>query len=620
MLKTIEVIIAMSKYVINHLTKKIIIIFSIGFSLVMIGIVSWNVFFSKYYIFNQYEKLFLETVKDYYAYHSVYLPKENQIKTITLGELYEGNRIDTLMAPKSDKLCSTDSWVKVFNDNGKYKYFTYLKCNKMESKADHEGPVITLNGDDTIYVDLNHDYEELGVKEVKDNKDGIVDINKVIIDSSKVDTKKVGSYNVSYTVRDSLYNETRVIRKVVVTRNLTTTVKDSTDESGYYKGQIYNNYVLFSGMMFRIVNVNEDGTVKLVSDEILNNMDVTYSEYENSNIDSFLNNEYFPIIHDSSYIVESEYCVGNVENYNDVDGACSKKIKRKVSTLSIKDINNSIIDGKSYLCEVYQVSLSNYINDKNLISNYYGNKCLDEVDNSNNFLPGVKPVITLKSNLIIISGDGSISSPYKLKDYSYGKTGDEINTRLIGEYVIYSGIPYRIIKTDKDSVTLIAKDSLYVNSLEVNRKFLTFEIPQNKNYVFNLEDKDNPGYLANYKFIDYINDAYINKIEYEIPENKPGVKYNEYKTTKVSAKIAFPRTYDLFSGMNRSESSVFPLYLDKTDDNKIFYLSILSGSVYKKNTDFRNNFSFKPVINISGKLKIKSGKGTKSNPYYINKI
>ena len=220
----IKVIKKIISFFIKRFNLRDAIIFGVGLLFILSGIISWNVYYSKLFTFKKYENQFLSAVQDFYYYHSEYLPKNGLLKTKTLSEVYEEGRLEELKIKGTKDICDLDSWVKVYNNNGNYEYKVYLKCDKFVSKVDYKGPEITLNGDSTIYVSLNHEYEELGVEKVVDNNDGIMDVSSVIIDSSKVDTKKVGKYTVTYTAKDSLNNISKVERIVYVARNLTTIV------------------------------------------------------------------------------------------------------------------------------------------------------------------------------------------------------------------------------------------------------------------------------------------------------------------------------------------------------------------------------------------------------------
>lgn len=607
------------EYLKKNVKRSHLIMFLIGLSLVFIGIVSWNVYFSKYYLFSLNEDKLYDAVVDYYEYHSIYLPKNGSIKTITLGELYQKDYIETLYIPKSDRLCDTDlSWVKVYNDNGKYKYYTYLKCGKYQTRIDHTGPVITLNGDSTIYVSLNHDYKELGVKEVKDDIDGKIDIKDVVIDSSKVNTKKVGKYYVTYTVRDKLNNETVLKRTVRVIRNLTDIVKDNTDDSGYYKGSVNNNYVLFSGMMYRIINVNTDGTVRLISNENLNNLNFNTVEYADSNIDSYLNSTYLDIIYDDSYLVETEYCVGNINSREEVDKICDTKIKRKVGLLSYQDYLNTLDNNTGYLCGQFNYALANRIGGAVLVSGT-GDKCTLLISDA--VLPSIRPVITLKNNLIVLSGNGTKDDPYKLDDYKYASQQDKINTRLIGEYVNYSGINFRIIEVGKDkNVKMISLGGLERKLVDENKKeLLLFDIPQVKDYYFNTKDTNNPGYIINEQFVDYIKDDSMVSYKYNVPIHDSSKNVNDYSNkASGTAKISISKTYDLFSAVQTDNNANMYLYLDNsTTTNNVYYLNAVNGLSFETNISSFIGYSFKSIITLKGDLFIRNGKGTINSPYYI---
>ncbi len=80
-------------------------------------------------------------------------------------------------------------------------------------EADHEKPVITLNGEAAVLVEQGETYEDAGAT-VTDNEDDSV---KLVVDN-KVDTHVPGSYVVTYTARDKSGNEATATRNVQVVR------------------------------------------------------------------------------------------------------------------------------------------------------------------------------------------------------------------------------------------------------------------------------------------------------------------------------------------------------------------------------------------------------------------
>ncbi len=126
-------------------------------------------------------------------------------------------------------------------------------------------------------------------------------------------------YNVNVTRKGgvtSLKNE--IMKNTVVTANptLTTSSNNTSDASGlykstatntgeatyYFRGNVENNYVSFAGQTWRIVRINEDGTIRIVmQDGINSNADIafnssrnnyTYMYYTNSQAKTTLENWY----------------------------------------------------------------------------------------------------------------------------------------------------------------------------------------------------------------------------------------------------------------------------------------------------------------------------------------
>lgn len=105
------------------------------------------------------------------------------------------------------------------------------QATRLLKRVDNEKPTITLKGNSTIYVDKNSSYTDPGY-EAQDNCDGNITSN-VIVDS-KVNTSVSGTYEVTYTVKDSLGNETKVVRTVYVKQE-----KVNIPSGTYKSGMIY---------------------------------------------------------------------------------------------------------------------------------------------------------------------------------------------------------------------------------------------------------------------------------------------------------------------------------------------------------------------------------------------
>ncbi len=78
---------------------------------------------------------------------------------------------------------------------------------------DNASPIITLNGERTLYVNLNGKYQEQGAT-AEDNCDG--NITNKIVTSGTVNTSTPGEYQITYEVTDSAGNKTSLVRKIFV--------------------------------------------------------------------------------------------------------------------------------------------------------------------------------------------------------------------------------------------------------------------------------------------------------------------------------------------------------------------------------------------------------------------
>ena len=126
-------------------------------------------------------------------------------------------------------------------------------------------------------------------------------------------------YNVNVTRKQAVQNVSIFGKKFEVIDaepTLTTSSNNTTDASGlykstatntgnptyYFRGNVTNNYVKFAGQTWRIVRINEDGTIRIVMQDginnnaryqfNLNNSNYTHMYYSNSSIKPYLESWY----------------------------------------------------------------------------------------------------------------------------------------------------------------------------------------------------------------------------------------------------------------------------------------------------------------------------------------
>ena len=591
--------------------KKLRIVIIVIVVVVLLGFIVVNPLLK----FKKMEKQVLDASKRYYEINENQLPTGNKIKKVTLRTLYDKDYIDSsLNIPFTNKSCNLEnSFVRVTKLDAEYKYNVYLECGIFRSSTDHKGPVIKLKGKDEVIVYQGEEYKDAGIESVKDNTDGKMDINDVDVDTSKVDTSKVGNYEVTYTAKDSLNNVTVKVRTVKVTQTLNNIVEKNTDSSKIYKGMQTTNYVQLDGILFKMVGVNSDGSVKLVSDEALASVDY-------NGIDSWLNDYFYEKLSDSAkeYIKkDSKWCIDTIDTTTNYT-KCSKYTKKKaVGILSVIDYNNAKDDsGVSNLVNTTGVwTYNKNTENKSWINSYYDPSQFKNVDYksvSNKQIANVKPAINIVEDAVVTSGDGTNTNPYILENNKVTtKKGEKISSAVTGSYISYSGYNWRVISSDEDGTTkVIMIDSL--NS-DTGNYYTVYDTKLN---TYNPTIKDNIGYKILNKISGNIKTNYFVSKEFSIKNYGNNVLYNKEKSTKdYKLKLCLNSMFDLYSANLTSGVST---WYQETSTKKL-YINSASVGIVSTSFDSEELNGIRLVGYLNKSIVIKGGTGTKEDPYTLTK-
>lgn len=232
---------------------------------------------------------------------------------------------------------------------------------------------------------------------------------------------------------------------------------DDDGESYYFRGNVNNNYVKFNDILFRIVRINGDSTVRLVLNDVLENQ-VSYSdnneEKENYTDKLLFNDSTIKVELDkwlsanfselSKYIALSTFCEDvntfteenntlYLNNYNRIfkDNIPSltcmgNKIKANVGLLTADEVefagaNKETLNGSFYLYNeningsYWTMSGSQILENYNVVDaisvNKNGSLSYDKKISTPMY---VRPVISLDSNTTV-TGLGTIDDPYIVK-------------------------------------------------------------------------------------------------------------------------------------------------------------------------------------------------------------
>ena len=139
----------------------------------------------------------------------------------------------------------------------------------------------------------------------------------------------------NYTLKDLIFLDNDIVK---VSPTLTDTYSSAGDASGlyksvdgetnsgttyFYRGAVTNNYVKFAGLMWRIVRINENGSIRLLLNDGINNNtkykfnpsynNYTYMYYSNSNVENGIKRTLDTWYNDNlktyeDYIADTEFC------------------------------------------------------------------------------------------------------------------------------------------------------------------------------------------------------------------------------------------------------------------------------------------------------------------------
>ena len=601
--------------------KKIIRIVVVVLVVLLVLAILYFAFYYPNKVFKDNEKKFIAAGERYYQINKNYLPnQQGRVLTVNLGTLIKEDYLDDIYIPYSKKVCDlNESTVKAIKKDGEFQYYTYLKCGNYESSTDHEGPVITLNGDSTINLNKGDEYKEPGVKSVVDDTDGNLNVDVVTI-KGEVDTNTVGTYEITYSASDSLNNKSEVTRKVVVEESLSNVVREATsDTNGYYKGDALNNYVMFNNMTFRIVKINSNNTVTIASDEVLANVDYTNDgRFADSSLDSWLN-DYFYNLLESKYkklITSSKWCddVLNADNYMATE--CSRSsAKRNVGILSIQDYNNTLADDISFLDFGGIVWYANLDSNNNpwTMTDLYDYPLKSEPMNQE-YLFNVRPAEKKKKNTKVLSGDGSEADPYILVENDSARRNTLINERQIGEYINYSGYTWRIAGINDDTTEIIMTGVVTNDDVEL-------QIGYNNSgaKVYNPNKKGNIGYQVINEMTKYVSTDLFTKTKVEVPIYNNKVTYKGKKDTKTYNNIVtIPSVFDIFTAKGDNSSDGGYWYIDSSKEDGVKTVMYPAGTVtYTTVTDDRTE-GVKIKAYLKSDVFITDGDGSLEHPYTIS--
>ena len=596
--------------------KKIIRNIKILIVVALIAAFVWFIVVSPMITFHKNEESLENAAKRYFEINKEQLPTGERVKTITLKELYNDSYLkEDFYSPYSKKSCSiTNSWVKVRRENNEFKYYVYLDCGILNSKIDHDGPDIKLNGDSKITLGVDEVYKELGVKSVVDNNDGKLDVKDVTI-KGIVDTSKIGTYEIEYIAFDKLSNKTVVTREVSVVKKIKNVVKKDLGNVTNYSGNPTNNYIMLSNMIFRIFGLDDNDNVIIVADQDIANVN-------HSKLDKWLNYYYKHLNSDAKkMLVKSKFCNMDITD-NTLDTLqCNSYTKEKnVYIPSIVEVNKAQAGDTNFMKTFTMSWVSNkksdkeaYVTRKYFVGDAAGKSFLSYNIDDNY---GVRPMMIMNGNTNILGGDGSFLNPYYFEDINIGATSSLVNERKTGEYIEDHGTLWRIIDTMDDGTTKVITVDTLGYGMDSPKIYTEAEIIK-----YNPNNKNNIAYYINNNLNDYVDTSNFVNHEIEVPIYKDKIIYGkEIETKKYKVKLSAPNMYEMFSAQSATEkfANSRSYWLLNTSNTKRKTGAITDiGVPVNEEMQLYDTYGFRLVAYLKKDKVIVSGEGTYYYPYII---
>lgn len=365
--------------------------------------------------------------------------------------------------------------------------------------------------------------------------------------------------------------------------------KENEMNAFYYYGKNTNNYLLYSGLLWRIISVDSTSIKIITDDNITSLVWGINTTFEKSNIYKWLNtNKILNVLTNTNDIITNSWCndIIDINSYN-----CQNQIIAKVGLLTTEEYLkaggiNSYLNNNSYFwtLNVSDDKKAYYIHNEGGLNN--------EVSSGTTYYSyGVRPIIYLNSNMPYLGGEGTSDNPYIIEK----NIEINLNEHPVGSYVTYQGYNWKIMEINEDYTKLILDG-----------------------YVMN--DNNEPLKLAYNKINTYLNSTFINtlekddlvKIDFDVTEYNIDNSYNyDNKKNTISSYVSIPSIGDLFT--TDYESIWLNSYANQKQ--KLIYTTTKGPSLF---SDLESSENYiRPVIAVKNSLIIASGDGTKNNPFII---
>ena len=410
----------------------------------------------------------------------------------------------------------------------------------------------------------------------------------------------------------------------------------------YIKENPTNNYIWYSGFLWRIMGINADGTVRLITDENVTAIpwgaDDTAENWDESYAKDWLNNYFYSRLKGNNIIKEETWCSETTTDENSARTECKTNLSTEIAKVGLLTLDEYNLAGgsSSYL----NIGQWQWIMTPK--SSYHAWRVYFSGDTDGNYISysgGIRAVINVNSDVTITSGNGTLgetwssqSGPYILNEDKsvevIGKLNDKVTS---GEYVMYAGKKYRVVDKDSNGNTKLILDGYYE---ETEGTTYTMSYGSNStfskdtgigqklngdvlNWITNSSESEKEKLVSDYTW--YQND-FGSGYDYKISLNE------ENPTRSIQATVGLIRIGEMLSSQSSSiltKGYTATSSYNNANDYWTMTPSTISSCVWyvynygSLNYSDSSTYGIRAVIVVNSDVTITRGNGTWSNPYCI---
>ena len=579
-----------------------------------------------------------------YAYFSTQLSGSDQIVKVgelelVLDETSEGITLDNAIGiSDSEGINSTPSTFELRNNGNKAVDYTiylddntisdtdtriddkYLKYNLNKNDADSGATLLTRIGANPNRILDSGTIEGGGTNKYS--------LNLWITDEVN------GNYSgqvFSGKLRVEVSQERPTVAEVLLADSSNNINTDDPDQT-FITGSNPNNYIWYSGKLWRAVSIDpSDNSVKLVTEENISVIpyDDNSSAFEGSYMAMWLND------------TTVDGFLGNLRNpesFIKMDSKWNVSQMSDTSKPSNESEGGTIVEDPVGLLNIYEYTMcgssNGYLNSglywytitpfdsSTKVYIIYDNVLNSEVTSG---MHGIRPSINLKSEIKIVSGDGTEENPYRLMgDNDTNLNGTKLNTRYSGEYVSFGtgeNNLYRIVSHETDGLTKVTTVDLIYNDTTI-----AFDLNRSPYY----SKETTIGQILNGEYLE--SGVYLTSEQVEMIEESSiwyrgrvalGDGYYLSKYTDETMNVLISNTTEAKVGLLRiGEQMLTPLdyYWTITIRDVTSWSTTINVILPEGTGNYRaavNPGRIRPALNLKSNVIITGGDGTLQNPFQI---